>query len=221
MGLREAVENEPQPDPESATHHLFINDLPPKQGGLRLENALPDFGTDIHRPSGPRINLIDAVRRTLETEMSLNPRLLVFGEDVGVKGGVHRATREMQNHFGHLRVFDTSLSEEGIIAPSVGSAIAGLQPVPEIKFRKYADPAYEQLNDLGSIRWRTANNFAAPVVVRIPVGFGKATGDPWHSVNAEAIYAHTLGWRIAFPAMMGTRLDCCGQSCGVTIPHFS
>ena len=196
----EAAENQPQPDPEAATRYLYFDGSPPKQGGLRPENALPDFGTDIPHPSGPRINLVDAVRRTLETEMSLNPRLLVFGEDVGVKGGVHGATRDMQSHFGPLRVFDTSLSEEGIIGRSVGLALAGLLAVPEIQFRKYADPAYEQLNDLGSIRWRTGNNFAAPVVVRIPVGFGKVTGDPWHSVTAEAIYAHTLGWRIAFPS---------------------
>jgi 2-oxoisovalerate dehydrogenase E1 component len=79
-------------------------------------------------------------------------------------------------------------------------ALAGLLPVPEIQFRKYADPAYEQISDLGTLRWRTANKFAAPVVVRIPVGFGKKTGDPWHSVTGEAVYAHTLGWRVAFPS---------------------
>jgi 2-oxoisovalerate dehydrogenase E1 component len=159
----ETAETDIQPDPESATRHLFFDGSPPKQGGLRPENALPKFGSDVPQPSGPRINLIDAVRRTLESEMSLN-------------------------------------SEEGIIGRSVGLALAGLLPIPEIQFRKYADPAYEQLNDLGSIRWRTANRFAAPVVVRIPVGFGKVTGDPWHSVTAEAIFAHTLGWRIAFPS---------------------
>jgi 2-oxoisovalerate dehydrogenase E1 component len=196
----QAAENQTQPQPEKATRFLFFDGSPPKQGGLSPDKTLPEWGTDIPEPSGPRINLVDAVRRTLETEMSLNPHLLVFGEDVGVKGGVHGATRDMQNHFGQLRVFDTSLSEEGIIGRSVGLALAGLLPVPEIQFRKYADPAYEQLNDLGSIRWRTANNFAAPVVVRIPVGFGKVTGDPWHSVIAEAIYAHTLGWRIAIPS---------------------
>jgi 2-oxoisovalerate dehydrogenase E1 component len=149
---------------------------------------------------GPRVNLIDAVRRTLEAEMALNPRLLIFGEDVGVKGGVHGATLDMQSRFGKARVFDTSLSEEGIIGRSVGLALAGLMPVPEIQFRKYADPAYEQIADLGTLRWRTANKFAAPVVVRIPVGFGKKTGDPWHSVTGESVYAHTLGWRIAFPS---------------------
>jgi 2-oxoisovalerate dehydrogenase E1 component len=189
-----------QPDPDCAARYLFYEGSPPFQGGLRPENALPDLGIESPQPRGPRINLIDAVRQTLETEMRLNPRLLIFGEDVGVKGGVHGATRDMQSHFGVERVFDTSLSEEGIIGRSIGLALAGLLPVPEIQFRKYADPAYEQLNDLGSLRWRTANNFAAPVVVRIPVGYGKTTGDPWHSVTGEAIYAHTLGWRIAFPS---------------------
>ena len=140
------------------------------------------------------------MRRTLEVELRLNPRLLVFGEDVGVKGGVHGATLDMQAHFGAGRVCDTSLSEEGIIGRAIGLAIAGLLPAAEIQFRKYADPAFEQLNDLGTLRWRTANRFACPVVVRIPVGFGKKTGDPWHSVSGEAIYAHTLGWRIAYPS---------------------
>jgi 2-oxoisovalerate dehydrogenase E1 component len=194
------AEAAPQPDPATATHHLFFSGQTPRQGGLRPENAQLPSGEAVPQPSGPRINLVDAVRRTLEEEMRLNPRLLVFGEDVGVKGGVHGATLDMQNHFGEGRVFDTSLSEEGIMGRAVGLALAGLLPVPEIQFRKYADPAHEQISDLGTLRWRTANNFAAPVVVRIPVGYGKKTGDPWHSVSAEAVYAHTLGWRLAFPS---------------------
>jgi 2-oxoisovalerate dehydrogenase E1 component len=136
----------------------------------------------------------------LEEELSANPRCLVFGEDVGVKGGVHGATAGMQAKFGAERVFDTSLSEEGIIGRAVGMALAGLLPVPEIQFRKYADPATESINDCGTLRWRTAGKFAAPVVVRIPVGHGKKTGDPWHSVTGEAVFAHTLGWKIAFPS---------------------
>jgi 2-oxoisovalerate dehydrogenase E1 component len=78
--------------------------------------------------------------------------------------------------------------------------VAGLLPIPEIQFRKYADPATEQLNDCGTIRWRTAGRFAAPLVVRIPVGYGKKIGDPWHSVTGEAVYAHALGWRLAYPS---------------------
>jgi 2-oxoisovalerate dehydrogenase E1 component len=107
---------------------------------------------------------------------------------------------DMQKHFGVERVFDTSLSEDGIIGRAVGMALAGLLPVPEIQFRKYADPAHEQISDLGTLRWRTAGKFAAPVVVRMPVGFGKKTGDPWHSVTSEATFAHMTGWRLAFPS---------------------
>ena len=177
----------PDPEPASATQHLFA------PLNVRGQNAL--FQQD-----GPRINLIEAVKRTLETEMLANSRVLVFGEDVGVKGGVHGATAHMQVKFGEERVFDTSLSEEGIMGSAVGLSLAGLMPVPEIQFRKYADPATEQINDAGTIRWRTAGKFTAPMVVRIPVGFGKKTGDPWHSVTGEAIYAHTLGWRLVFPS---------------------
>ena len=181
-----ALQN-PDPEPASATQHLFSSN------SYRHGDAVP-------QQDGPRINLIEAVKRTLEAEMQQNPRVLVFGEDVGVKGGVHGATAHMQEKFSAERVFDTSLSEEGIMGSAVGLSLAGLMPVPEIQFRKYADPATEQINDAGTIRWRTAGKFAAPMVVRIPVGFGKKTGDPWHSVTGEAIYAHTLGWRLALPS---------------------
>jgi len=198
------AETSPEPDPVQAKRYLTYEGTAPQQGGLRSE-GVQLFCQEPSSPqtSGPRINMVDAIRRTLESELANNPRMLVFGEDVGHKGGVHGATLDMQVHFGEARVFDTSLSEDGIIGRSTGMALAGLLPVPEIQFRKYADPAHEQINDLGTLRWRTANKFAAPVVVRIPVGFGKKTGDPWHSVTAEAIYAHLLGWRIAFPSNAG------------------
>jgi 2-oxoisovalerate dehydrogenase E1 component len=79
-------------------------------------------------------------------------------------------------------------------------AVAGLMPVAEIQFRKYADPATEQLNNCGTMRWRTANRFAAPIVVRMPGGFGKDVGDPWHSLSAEVQFAHALGWQVAYPS---------------------
>ena len=157
-------------------------------------------GTDVSQPEGPRMNLIDAVRQTLSSELKSNNRVMIFGEDVGMKGGVHGATVDLQRAHGEKRVFDTSLNEEGIIGRSVGLAMAGLMPVPEIQFRKYADPAHEQITDAGTIRWRTAGRFAAPMVVRMPVGYGKRTGDPWHSVSGEALYAHLTGWRIAIPS---------------------
>ena len=125
--------------------------------------------------------------------------MLVFGEDVGPKGGVHGVTLGLQEKFGEARVFDTSLSEEGIIGRAVGMALAGLMPVPEIQFRKYADPAAEQLNDCGTLRWRTNNRFAAPMVVRMPVGFFKC-GDPWHSQTNEVQFVHAPGWKVAVPS---------------------
>jgi 2-oxoisovalerate dehydrogenase E1 component len=170
-----------------------------QQGGIRGAGVIPSPGSEQPFPEGPRINLVTAVRRTLEHELAANPRMLVFGEDVGRKGGVHAATLGLQEKFGVDRVFDTSLSEEGIIGRAVGMAAAGLMPVPEIQFRKYADPAAEQLNDCGTMRWRTINRFAAPMVVRIPGGFFKC-GDPWHSQSNEVQWLHGVGWRLAMPS---------------------
>jgi 2-oxoisovalerate dehydrogenase E1 component len=96
-------------------------------------------------------------------------------------------------------VFDTSLSEEGIVGRAVGMAMAGLMPVPEIQFRKYAEPALEQINDCGTMRWRTNNRFAAPMVLRIPGGFFKV-GDPWHSQTNEVQFVHNPGWLVAVPS---------------------
>ncbi len=206
--LQEALseaEAQPEPDPKQAARHLFY-EVPQQVGGLlpeiRQGVLLPmPAGSQEPRPASPqRVGLVEAVRRVLTEEMSLNPRILVFGEDVGRKGGVHGATAHLQKRFGEARVFDTSLNEDGIMGSATGMALAGLLPVPEIQFRKYADPATEQINDNGTMRWRMAGKFAAPVVLRMPVGFARTTGDPWHSVTAEAVYAHTLGWKLAFPS---------------------
>jgi len=170
-----------------------------QQGGVLGEGVQLPATSATAQPEGPRINMLTAIRRTLERELSVNPRVVVFGEDVGRKGGVHAATLGLQEKFGEARVFDTSLSEEGIIGRAVGMAIAGLMPVPEIQFRKYADPAVEQLNDCGTMRWRTANRFAAPMVVRMPGGFFRC-GDPWHSQSNEVQFAHAIGWRLAMPS---------------------
>jgi len=169
------------------------------QGGQWRDGAMPPAGTATPRPEGARINMLTAIRRTLEHELATNPRVLVFGEDVGVKGGVHAATLGLQERFGEDRVFDTSLSEEGIIGRAVGMALAGLMPVPEIQFRKYAEPAAEQLHDCGTMRWRTMNRFAAPMVVRMPGGFFKC-GDPWHSQCNEVQFIHAIGWQVAMPS---------------------
>jgi 2-oxoisovalerate dehydrogenase E1 component len=169
-------------------------------GGLSDDERASLGGGETVAEEGPTLRFAEAVRRTLARELEVNPKLLVFGEDVGVKGGVHLVTEGLQKRFGVGRVFDTSLSEEGIIGRAVGMAYTGLMPVAEIQFRKYADPATEQLNNCGTVRWRTANRFAAPIVVRMPGGFGKDVGDPWHSLSDEVRFAHSLGWQVAIPS---------------------
>ena len=195
----------PQPDPAGIRRYVFSETGPTGEVELQQQGGLWPDGHEFPptsltaQPEGERINMLTAIRRTLDVELSSNPKVVVFGEDVGPKGGVHAATLGLQAKHGEGRVFDTSLSEEGIIGRAMGMAAAGLMPVPEIQFRKYADPAEEQLNDCGTIRWRTANRFAAPMVVRIPGGFFKV-GDPWHSQSNEVKWLHSIGWQLAMPS---------------------
>jgi len=199
----QAARARPEPDPASVSRWVYADDSPGSPeafGGLsRAERATLD-GTTEPVEGGDVVRFAEAVRRTLRRELEVNKKVLVFGEDVGRKGGVHLVTEGLQKQFSDRRVFDTSLSEEGIIGRSVGMAIAGLMPVAEIQFRKYADPAAEQLNNCGTLRWRTANRFASPIVVRMPGGFGKDVGDPWHSLSDEVRFAHAYGWQVAMPS---------------------
>ena len=196
----------PEPPPSGATRYVRAETRSDGTADLQLVGGLAPAGhqfppgTEVPRPEPTRINMLTAIRRTLEHELATNPKMLLFGEDVGPKGGVHAATMGLQAAFGEGRVFDTSLSEEGIIGRAVGLALCGLLPVPEIQFRKYADPATEQLNNCGTIRWRTHNRFAAPIVVRMPGGYAPKCGDPWHSVCGEVLWAHAPGWQVCIPS---------------------
>ncbi|URD61245.1 thiamine pyrophosphate-dependent enzyme [Sphingomonas sp. KRR8] len=182
---------------DQVADNVFYSGKPSRVGGgagLSLDGT-----HDEPRPDGQRINMVTAIRRVLEQELSANPKMAVFGEDVGPKGGVHAVTLGLQERFGVARVFDTSLNEEGIVGRAAGMAMAGLLPVPEIQFRKYAEPATEQINDIGTMRWRTDNHFAAPMVLRVPGGFFKC-GDPWHSQTNEVQFVHNPGWLVAVPS---------------------
>jgi 2-oxoisovalerate dehydrogenase E1 component len=183
--------------PDRVTDHVFFEGEHSKvggQAGLTLDDT-----TEAPKSDGQRINMVTAIRRVLDQELQANPKMCVFGEDVGPKGGVHAVTLGLQDKYGVERVFDTSLNEEGIVGRAVGMALAGLLPVPEIQFRKYAEPATEQINDCGTMRWRTANRFSAPMVLRIPGGFFKC-GDPWHSQTNEVQFVHNPGWKVAVPS---------------------
>ncbi len=193
----------PMPEGNSVGDFIRADDRPEvaePYGGLSRTERAALRGTSVPQEGGDVLRLAEAVRRTLAHELEVNPKVLVFGEDVGRKGGVHLVTEGLQRTFGAARVFDTSLSEEGIIGRAVGMAVSGLMPVAEIQFRKYADPATEQLNNCGTMRWRTNNRFAAPIVVRMPAGFGKNVGDPWHSLSDEVRFVHAYGWQVAIPS---------------------
>ena len=185
--------------PHEVTSQVFYEGELQQVGGLWNSGYAPPQSTDEPRPEGQRINMVTAIRRVLDQELETNPRVLVFGEDVGPKGGVHAVTLGLQGKFGRERIFDTSLNEEGIVGRAVGMALAGLMPVPEIQFRKYAEPATEQIHDAGTMRWRTNNRFAAPMVLRVPGGFFKC-GDPWHSQTNEVAFVHNPGWKVAVPS---------------------
>jgi 2-oxoisovalerate dehydrogenase E1 component len=204
LGGVESARARPSPDAATVARFVYEESLrdgdSPTFGGLTREERAALGGNEEVAMDGEVVRLAEAVRRTLASELSANPKVLVFGEDVGRKGGVHLVTEGLQKRFGSDRVFDTSLSEEGIIGRAVGMAVNGLMPVAEIQFRKYADPAHEQLNNAGTLRWRTANQFAAPIVVRLPGGFGKDVGDPWHSLSSEVTWAHAIGWQVAMPS---------------------
>jgi 2-oxoisovalerate dehydrogenase E1 component len=196
---RERAEARGVSSPENVLRHVFYEGELQQVGGQWTHGYAPPPSTDVPAGQGQRINMVTAIRRTLDRELEINPRVLLFGEDIGPKGGVHAVTMGLQDKYGVERVFDTSLSEEGIVGRAVGMALAGLMPVPEIQFRKYAEPAIEQINDCGTMRWRTNNRFAAPMVLRIPGGFFKC-GDPWHSQTNEVQFVHNPGWMVAVPS---------------------
>jgi 2-oxoisovalerate dehydrogenase E1 component len=196
---RAEAEARPFAQPESVMANVFFEGEMQRVGGQWTHGYTAPPSHDEPRPEGQRINMVTAIRRTLDRELEINPRVLLFGEDIGPKGGVHAVTLGLQEKYGIERVFDTSLNEEGIVGRAVGMALAGLMPVPEIQFRKYAEPATEQINDCGTMRWRTNNHFAAPMVLRIPGGFFKV-GDPWHSQTNEVQFVHNPGWLVAVPS---------------------
>jgi len=196
---REEAEARSVADPDTVMRHVYFDGAAQTVGGQWTHGYEPPTSKDVPAPEGQRINMVTAIRRTLDHELEINPRVLLFGEDIGPKGGVHAVTLGLQAKHGFARVFDTSLSEEGIVGRAVGMALAGLMPVPEIQFRKYAEPALEQINDCGTMRWRTNNRFAAPMVLRVPGGFFKV-GDPWHSQTNEVQFVHNPGWMVAVPS---------------------
>ncbi len=146
------------------------------------------------------LTLVQAINLALIQEMEKDDRVVVLGEDVGRNGGVFRVTEGLHKRFGPRRVVDTPLAESGIIGTSIGLAMAGLRPVPEIQFEGFLAPAYDQLcTHAARMRARTRGAFTVPLTLRVPVG-GGIHAPELHSDSPEAIYAHQPGLKIVMPA---------------------
>jgi 2-oxoisovalerate dehydrogenase E1 component beta subunit len=151
--------------------------------------------------------LIEAVNEALHEEMERDPDVIVLGEDVGVHGGVFRATDGLQKRFGTERVIDTPLAELSIVGVAIGAAMQGLRPVAEIQFADYIHPAYDQIvNEAAKIRYRSNGQVSCPLVVRAPFGAG-VQGGLYHSQSVEALFFHVPGLKIVVPS---TPADCKG-----------
>jgi 2-oxoisovalerate dehydrogenase E1 component beta subunit len=146
------------------------------------------------------LTLVQAVNRGLQQAMRSDPDVLVLGEDVGLNGGVFRATEGLQKEFGADRVIDTPLSETGIIGTAIGMALYGLKPVAEIQFLDFIYPAFDQIvSELAKFRYRSGGQYPCHVVVRAPYGAG-VRGGLYHSQSTEAYFAHTAGLKVVIPS---------------------
>lgn len=155
----------------------------------------------------PLKTLIEAVNEALHEEMERDPSVIVLGEDVGVHGGVFRATDGLQKRFGADRVIDTPLAELSIVGVAIGAAMQGLHPVAEIQFADYIHPAYDQIvNEAAKIRYRSNGTYTCPLVIRAPFGAG-VHGGMYHSQSVEALFFHVPGLKIVIPS---SPADCKG-----------
>lgn len=146
------------------------------------------------------LTLLGAVRDALMTEMTLDERIVLLGEDVGHNGGVFRATEGLQKEFGESRVMDAPLAESGIIGMAMGMAVNGMRPVPEIQFMDFIYPAFDEIvSEVAKLRYRSGGHLTCPMVIRTPYG-GGIRGGHYHSQSSEAYFIHTPGLKVVVPS---------------------
>src|SRR3954447_13314838 len=148
----------------------------------------------------PRRTMVEAIRDAMDVMMARDSRVVVFGEDAGYFGGVFRCTEGLQRKYGKSRCFDAPISESGIIGVAVGMGAYGLRPVAEIQFADYMYPGYDQIvSEAARLRYRSAGEFTAPLVVRMPCG-GGIFGGQTHSQSPEALFTHVCGLKTVIPS---------------------
>ncbi len=178
------------PQPETASTRVYAR---PLRDRPREASPVPSAG-------GVERSVLDTVRQTLHDIMVDDERVVVLGEDVGMLGGVFRATKGLQEAFGAGRVLDTPLAESSIVGIGIGLALAGMRPVAEIQFADFMHSTFDQMvSEAAKIHYRSNGDFDVPLVVRTPWGGGGHRG-PYHSQAIESFYAHVAGLKVVVPS---------------------